>query len=60
VILYYSRQYDRAIKEFEAVREMQPDFPRSGIIFNAYMAKGDFADAQSMINGDFRHVLEAG
>jgi TolB-like protein/DNA-binding winged helix-turn-helix (wHTH) protein/Tfp pilus assembly protein PilF len=47
VILYYSRQYDRAIEEFRTVREMQPDFPRSDIIMSAYVAKGDFADALS-------------
>jgi TolB-like protein/DNA-binding winged helix-turn-helix (wHTH) protein/Tfp pilus assembly protein PilF len=45
VILYYSRQYDRSIKEFLTVREMQPDFPRSTSIFSAFVEKGDFADA---------------
>jgi len=45
VILFYSRQYDRAIEQFQAVREMEPDFPRSGIIFNAYIEEGRYADA---------------
>ncbi len=39
-IFYYSRQYDRAIEEFLRVREMDPDFPRSGIIALAYAQKG--------------------
>src|SRR5271165_1537339 len=45
VILFYSRQYDRAIEQFRAVREMEIDFPRSGVIINAYIEKGDFAAA---------------
>jgi TolB-like protein/DNA-binding winged helix-turn-helix (wHTH) protein/Tfp pilus assembly protein PilF len=53
-ILYYSRQYDRAIEEFRTVREMQPDFPRSDIILSAYVAKGDFADAQSELEAVVR------
>jgi len=44
-ILYFSRQYDRAIEQFRAVREMDPDFPRSGALIEAYVQKGQFADA---------------
>jgi len=43
--LYYSRQYDRAIAQFRAVREMDPNFSRSGLIRSAYEQKGLFTDA---------------
>ena len=49
VILYDSRQYDRAIEQFRAVREMEPDFPRTGMIVNAYMEEGKFADALAQV-----------
>src|SRR3989475_11270086 len=35
-ILYYSRQYDRAIQQFRAVREMDPNFSRAGMIRHVY------------------------
>jgi TolB-like protein/DNA-binding winged helix-turn-helix (wHTH) protein/Tfp pilus assembly protein PilF len=57
VILYYSRQYDRAIEEFQTVRGMQPNFPRSGVIFDAYIAKGDFGAALSEIDEDMGPTL---
>jgi len=44
-ILYFSRQYDRAIEQLGAVRKMDPDFPRSGALIEAYVHKGQFADA---------------
>src|SRR3989442_245229 len=44
-ILYYSRQYDRAIAQFRAVREMDPNFSRAGLIRWAYEQKGSFAEA---------------
>jgi TolB-like protein/DNA-binding winged helix-turn-helix (wHTH) protein/Tfp pilus assembly protein PilF len=43
--LYYSRQYDRAIAQFIAVRELDPDFPRARMILYAYAQKGMFAEA---------------
>ena len=43
-ILYFSRQYDRAIEQLRAVREMDPNFPRSSIIVQAYAQKGMFAE----------------
>ena len=43
--LYYSRQYDRAIAQFRTVREMDPNFPRTGIIRAAYVQKGLFSNA---------------
>ncbi len=44
-ILYYSRQYDRAIEQFKAVRELDPNFSRAGLIRWAYDQKGMFKDA---------------
>jgi TolB-like protein/DNA-binding winged helix-turn-helix (wHTH) protein/Tfp pilus assembly protein PilF len=44
-ILYYSRQYDRSIAQFLAVREMDPNFPRAYMIEAPYEQKGSFADA---------------
>jgi tetratricopeptide (TPR) repeat protein len=43
--LYYSRQYDRAIAKFRSVRELDPTFPRTGVIRSAYVQKGLFTDA---------------
>jgi TolB-like protein/DNA-binding winged helix-turn-helix (wHTH) protein/Tfp pilus assembly protein PilF len=44
-ILYFSRQYDRAIEQFRAVLEMEPNFPRAHMLVWAYAQKGQFADA---------------
>jgi TolB-like protein/DNA-binding winged helix-turn-helix (wHTH) protein/Tfp pilus assembly protein PilF len=44
-ILYFSRQYDRAIEQFRAVLEMEPNFPRAHMLVFAYVQKGQFADA---------------
>jgi len=44
-ILYYSRQYDRSIAQFLAVRALDPNFPRAYMIEAAYEQKGSFADA---------------
>jgi tetratricopeptide (TPR) repeat protein len=44
-ILYYSRQYDRAIAQFGAVREMDPEFWRAGLVVFAYAQKGMFTEA---------------
>jgi TolB-like protein/DNA-binding winged helix-turn-helix (wHTH) protein/Tfp pilus assembly protein PilF len=48
-ILYYSRQYERAIAQFTAVRELDPGFPRTTMIFAAYVQKGMFAEAEADI-----------
>jgi len=45
VILFYSRQYDRAIKQFRSVLELEPDFPRAHMIQVAYVEKGMYAEA---------------
>ena len=44
-ILYFSRQYDRAIAQFRSVLDMEPDFPRAHMLIWAYAQKGLFADA---------------
>jgi TolB-like protein/DNA-binding winged helix-turn-helix (wHTH) protein/Tfp pilus assembly protein PilF len=44
-ILYFSRQYDRAIEKFRAVQELDPDFPRARIVIYAYVETGRFQDA---------------
>lgn len=48
-ILYYSRQYDKAIAQFKSVREMDPNFWRSSVIFEAYVQKGMFAEAEALV-----------
>jgi TolB-like protein/DNA-binding winged helix-turn-helix (wHTH) protein/Flp pilus assembly protein TadD len=48
-ILYYSRQYDKAIAQFKSVREMDPYFWRSALIFEAYVQKGMFAEAEALV-----------
>lgn len=44
-ILYFSRQYDLAIKQFRAVLDMQPDSARAHLVHLAYTEKGQFAEA---------------
>jgi TolB-like protein/DNA-binding winged helix-turn-helix (wHTH) protein len=48
-ILYYSRQYDRAIAQCSAVREVEPGFPRASIMFEAYVQKRMFAEAEAYL-----------
>ena len=44
-ILFFSRQYDRAIEKWRSILEMDPDFPRAHLIRAAYVEKGMFKDA---------------
>ncbi len=44
-ILFFSRQYDRAIEQFRAVLEMEPNFPRAQLLIPAYVQKGRFTEA---------------
>ena len=44
-ILYFSRQYDRAIEKWRSVLELDPDFIRAHLIKGAYAEKGMFAEA---------------
>ncbi len=41
VILYFARQYDRALEQFQAVHEMEPNFPRNMTIY-AYVQENQF------------------
>ncbi|OLB37119.1 MAG: hypothetical protein AUH11_09440 [Acidobacteria bacterium 13_2_20CM_57_17] len=44
-ILYFSRQYDRAIEQFRTVLRKDPKFNHAGIITFAYVEKAMFAEA---------------
>ena len=48
-ILYFSRQYDRAIEKFRVVMDMEPNFPRAHMVVFAYAGKGRFTDALAQI-----------
>jgi TolB-like protein/DNA-binding winged helix-turn-helix (wHTH) protein len=45
VLLYYARQYDRAIQQFRTVSDLDPNFPRAHMICYAYVQQARFADA---------------
>jgi TolB-like protein/DNA-binding winged helix-turn-helix (wHTH) protein/Flp pilus assembly protein TadD len=51
-ILYYSRQYDRAIDKWRSVLEMDPYFPRAALIHDAFVEKGMFAEARAYLEKD--------
>jgi TolB-like protein/DNA-binding winged helix-turn-helix (wHTH) protein/Flp pilus assembly protein TadD len=57
-ILYYSRQYDRAIDQFHVVIAMEPNFARAHMVTLPYVEKGMFqealADTQSSQSNDTR------
>ena len=44
-ILYFARQYDRAIEQFQSVLEMDPSFGRAHLGIDAYMQQGRFSEA---------------
>jgi TolB-like protein/DNA-binding winged helix-turn-helix (wHTH) protein/Tfp pilus assembly protein PilF len=44
-ILYFSRQYDRAIERFRAVLDMDPTFPRAHLLTYAYAQKSQYSEA---------------
>lgn len=48
-ILYYSRKYDAAIRQFRGVIDMDPVFPRAQLILFAYAAKGMYPEALASI-----------
>jgi TolB-like protein/DNA-binding winged helix-turn-helix (wHTH) protein/Tfp pilus assembly protein PilF len=54
-ILYFSRQYDRAIERFRGVLDMEPDFPRAHMLVWAYSQKGLFAEALADAEAWGRH-----
>jgi len=45
VILYLSRQYDRAIEQFRSVLDREPSFPRAHMVAYAYAEKGMYTEA---------------
>jgi TolB-like protein/DNA-binding winged helix-turn-helix (wHTH) protein len=45
VILYFARQYDRAIEQFRAVLAMEPNFARAHMVVYAYVEKELFPEA---------------
>jgi TolB-like protein/DNA-binding winged helix-turn-helix (wHTH) protein/Tfp pilus assembly protein PilF len=45
VILYFAKQYDRAIEQFRAVLAMEPNFGRAHMVVYAYVEKGMFPEA---------------
>ncbi len=49
-ILYYARQYDRAIEQFRAVLDMDPYFSRAGLVQSAYLEKGMYAESMAELN----------
>jgi len=52
VMLYYSRQYDRAETRFRAVLEMDPRFSRAHRVRDLYVEKGQFNDALADLDRD--------
>jgi len=57
-ILYYSRQYDRAIEKLRSVLEIDPNFPRALLIVAAYAEKGRVAEALAVVE-DHRLQMSA-
>ena len=47
VFLYYARKYDAAIAQLRSVMEMDPAYPRTGLIEQAYLETGRNAEAQA-------------
>ena len=44
-LLYFARQYDRAIEQFRSVLTAEPRFGRAHMIVHAYAAKGMYSEA---------------
>jgi TolB-like protein/DNA-binding winged helix-turn-helix (wHTH) protein len=49
-MLYFSRQYDRAIEQLRAVKDMEPNTQRAHIVLFAYAQMGRTADALAEIH----------
>ncbi len=49
--LYYARQYDAAIAQSRAIKEMDPAFPLAHMALAAYVEKGQFPEALAEIEG---------
>ena len=55
-ILYFSRQYDRAIEQFRSVLQKDPNFGRAGVlIIYAYVEKGTLS--QALAGAEVSHRL---
>jgi len=54
MLLYYSRDYDRAIDQFRAVQEMDPDFPRGHMLEFVYSEKKMYPEALADIEAGKR------
>jgi len=52
MLLYFARDYDRAIEQFRVVLEMDPDFPRGHMIEFVYAEKGMYAEALADIEAN--------
>jgi TolB-like protein len=48
-ILYFARRYDQAIKQFQSVMDLDPNYPRTGLIRAAYIQKGMYAEALGLL-----------
>lgn len=57
VILYYSRQYERAIEQFRAVLDLEPTFPRASMMTQAFVEKGLSTEALAFLE---RRLVEDG
>jgi tetratricopeptide (TPR) repeat protein len=51
-ILYFSRQYDRAIEKWRSVLEVDPEFSRAHLIDSAYVDKGMFDEALADVENE--------
>lgn len=59
-ILYFSRQYDRAIEQFRKVLEKDPSFGRASFVIYAYVEKGMFSEALAQVEASPHHVYGEG
>ena len=54
-ILFFARQYDRAIEQFRAVLAVEPTFGRASLIAFAYVEKGQLAEALAHVDTWVKH-----
>jgi TolB-like protein/DNA-binding winged helix-turn-helix (wHTH) protein/Flp pilus assembly protein TadD len=54
-ILFYSRQYDRAIEQLKEVLAVDPHFGRANMIYGVYLRKGMFSEALADSDKDLSH-----
>lgn len=58
-ILYFSRDYDRAIEKLRSVLNLDPQVSRAHLIVDAYVMRGRFADALADLAQDTSAKLSA-